>query len=85
MSRVINDISSVRLLLGAGILNLINAPLYYLFAIVLMFSMDVRMTLVVILVYPMMIWAFRHFRGKIQQASLKVQQQMSALDRKSVV
>lgn len=79
MSRVINDISSVRLLLGAGILNLINAPLYYLFAIVLMFSMDVRMTLVVILVYPTMIWAFRYFRGKIQQASLKVQQQMSAL------
>ncbi len=79
MSRVINDISSVRMLLGPGVLNLINAPLYYLFAVTLMFAMDARMTLVVILVYPMMAWAFRNFRGKIQQASLKVQQQMSAL------
>ncbi|MDP6558876.1 MAG: ABC transporter ATP-binding protein [Candidatus Binatia bacterium] len=79
MSRVINDISSVRLLLGPGILNLINAPLYYLYAIVLMFSMDVRMTLVVLLIYPILIWAFRNFRGRIQRVSLKVQQQMSAL------
>ena len=79
MSRVINDISSVRMLLGAGVLNLINAPLYYLFAVTLMFTMDARMTLVVILVYPMMAWVFRNFRGKIQQVSLKVQQQMSAL------
>jgi len=79
MSRVINDISSVRMLLGPGVLNLINAPLYYLFAVTLMFTMDARMTLVVILVYPMMAWAFRNFRGKIQQVSLKVQQQMSAL------
>ncbi|MFQ5851651.1 MAG: ABC transporter ATP-binding protein [Candidatus Binatia bacterium] len=79
MSRVINDISTVRLLLGPGILNLINAPLYYLYAMVFMFYMDVRMTLVVILVYPILGWAFRNFRGRIQRASLKVQQQMSAL------
>jgi ATP-binding cassette subfamily B protein len=79
MSRVINDIASVRLLLGPGVLNLINAPLYYLYAVAIMFIMDVKMTLVVILVYPIMVWAFRNFRGKIQQASLKVQQLMSAL------
>jgi ATP-binding cassette subfamily B protein len=79
MSRVINDISSVRLLLGPGILNLINAPLYYLYAMVLMFSMDVQLTLVVVFVYPILIWAFRNFRGKIQRASLRVQQQMSVL------
>jgi len=79
MSRAINDINSVRMLLGPGILNLINAPLYYLFAMVLMVRIDLRMTLVVVLTYPLMAWAFRKFRGKIQVASLKVQQQMSVL------
>ncbi|MBI2985525.1 MAG: ABC transporter ATP-binding protein [Deltaproteobacteria bacterium] len=79
MSRVINDISAVRVFLGPGILNLVNAPLYYLYALVLMFSMDVRMTLAAVLPYPLLIWAVRNFRGKILRASLKVQQQMSEL------
>jgi len=79
MSRAINDINSVRMLLGPGILNLINAPLYYLYAMALMLRMDLRMTLVVVLTYPVMAWAFRRFRGKIQHTSLRVQQQMSAL------
>jgi ATP-binding cassette subfamily B protein len=79
MSRVINDISSVRMLLGPGILNLINAPLYYLYATVLMFSMDVRMTLAAMLPYPILIWAVRYFRGKVLRSSRRVQEQMSAL------
>jgi len=79
MSRVINDISAVRMLLGPGVLNLVNAPLYYLYALVLMFSMDVRMTLAALLPFPLLIWAVRNFRGKILNASLKVQQQMAEL------
>ncbi|MBI4527059.1 MAG: ABC transporter ATP-binding protein [Deltaproteobacteria bacterium] len=79
MSRVINDISAVRLLLGPGILNLVNAPLYYLYALILMLSIDVRMTLAALLPYPVLIWAVRNFRGKVLKTSLKVQQQMSEL------
>jgi len=79
MSRVINDISAVRMLLGPGILSLVNAPLYFVYAIVLMLSMDVRMTLAAILPYPLLAWAVRHFRGKILQSSLKVQEQISQL------
>lgn len=79
MSRVINDISAVRVLLGPGVLNLVNAPLYYIYALVLMFSMDVRMTLAAILPFPLLIWAVRNFRGKILTASLKVQRQMAEL------
>ncbi len=79
MSRLINDISAVRVLLGPDILNLVNAPLYYLYAIILMLSMDVRMTLAALLPYPFLILAVRNFRGKILKSSLQVQQQMSAL------
>lgn len=79
MSRVINDISAVRMLLGPGILNLVNAPLYLVYAIVFMLSVDVRMTVAAMLPYPILIYAVRHFRGKILRASLKVQEQMSHL------
>ena len=55
MSRVINDISAVRMLLGPGILNFFNAPVYFVYAIVLMFSIDARMTLVALLPCPLLI------------------------------
>ena len=45
MSRVINDISAVRVMLGPGVLNFVNAPLYYVYAVALMLAMDMRMTL----------------------------------------
>ena len=79
MSRVINDISAVRALLGPGILNLFNTPVYFFYAVVLMFSLDVRLTLVALLPSPLLIWAVRQFRGKIMKSSLAVQRQMAEL------
>jgi ATP-binding cassette subfamily B protein len=79
MSRVINDISAVRVMLGPGILNFVNAPLYYVYAIALMLSMDVRMTLAALAPFPLIMVIARRFRGRIMKASLEVQQQMSAL------
>jgi ATP-binding cassette subfamily B protein len=79
MSRVINDISAVRVMLGPGILNFVNAPLYYVYAMALMISMDVRMTLAAVAPFVILLFAARKFRGGIMRASLAVQQQMSAL------
>lgn len=79
MSRVINDISAVRTLLGPGILNFFNAPVYFVYAIVLMFSIDARLTLVALVPGPLLVYAVRRFRGRIMKTSLKVQQQMAEL------
>jgi ATP-binding cassette subfamily B multidrug efflux pump len=79
MSRVINDISAVRVMLGPGVLNFANAPLYYVYAVGLMLSMDVRMTLVALAPFPLLMYVARKFRGKILKSSLEVQQQMSVL------
>ncbi|HEX9786488.1 MAG TPA: ABC transporter ATP-binding protein [Candidatus Binatia bacterium] len=79
MSRVINDISAVRVMLGPGILNFVNAPLYYLYAVALMLSMDVRMTLAALAAFPLLMYVARKFRGRILKSSLEVQQQMSVL------
>jgi ATP-binding cassette, subfamily B, multidrug efflux pump len=79
MSRVINDISAVRVMLGPGVLNFVNAPLYYIYALALMLSMDVRMTLAALAPFPLLIYAAAKFRGRIMKSSLEVQQQMSGL------
>ena len=79
MSRVINDISAVRVMLGPGILNFVNAPLYLVYALALMLSMDVRMTLAALIPFPLLILAIAKFRGRILKSSLEVQQQMSSL------
>lgn len=79
MSRVINDISAVRVMLGPGILNFVNAPLYYVYAVALMLSMDVRMTLAALAPFPLLMYVARKFRGRILKTSLEVQQQMSGL------
>jgi ATP-binding cassette subfamily B multidrug efflux pump len=79
MSRVINDISAVRVMLGPGVLNFVNAPLYFVYALVLMVSMDFWMTLAALAPSPLLIFLARRFRGRIMKSSLEVQQEMSVL------
>jgi ATP-binding cassette subfamily B protein len=79
MSRVINDISAVRVMLGPGVLNFVNAPLYYVYAVALMLSMDVRMTVAALVPFPLLMYVARKFRGRIMNTRCKVQQQMSVL------
>ena len=79
MSRLINDISAVRVMLGPGFLNFINAPLYFIYALALMFTMDARMTLAALAPFPVLILAVGKFRGQIMKRSMEVQQQLSAL------
>lgn len=79
MSRAVNDINAVRMLLGPGFLNLVNTPLYLVYAVVFMFAMDPRLTLAVAASLTLLMWVFRQFRGRIQRASLRVQRQMSRM------
>lgn len=79
MSRAVNDINAVRMLLGPGFLNLVNTPLYFVYAAVFMFAMNWRLTLAVAACLTLLALVFRQFRGRIQRASLRVQRQMSRM------
>ena len=79
MSRAINDINAVRMLLGPGFLNLVNTPLYFIYAAVFMFAMNTQLTLAVGACLMLLMLVFRQFRGRIQRASLRVQRQMSRM------
>ena len=41
MSRLVNDVTAVGMLLGPGILNFINTPVYYVYGLAIMLSLDV--------------------------------------------
>ncbi len=79
MSRAVNDINAVRMLLGPGFLNLVNTPLYFVYAAVFMFAMNPQLTLAVGACLTLLMLVFRQFRGRIQRASLRVQRQMSRM------
>ncbi|MEE8165261.1 MAG: ABC transporter ATP-binding protein, partial [Myxococcota bacterium] len=76
MSRAVNDINSIRLFLGMGLLNIIQTPVLYVGAIAVMLSIDPWMTLVVFGPYPLAIVVARLFGRRMFAANLAGQEQL---------
>ncbi len=79
MSRCVNDVNAVRLLLGVAVLNLVQTPVLYVGALAVMFWMDARLTALLLIPYPLFILAGRTLGRRIHQASLLVQQGLADL------
>jgi len=79
MSRLINDIGAVRLMLGPGILTFINTPLYVLYAFTLMVVMDWRLTVAALLPFPIMLWVVKHYSGVMMEATMRTQERLADL------
>jgi ATP-binding cassette subfamily B multidrug efflux pump len=74
MSRATNDLTQVRLMLGPGLLNIVNTAVAYAVAIPLMLMISVKLTLISLCAYPPVILLMRHL-GRRLYAANKVQQQ----------
>ena len=79
MSRCINDTNAVRMLLGVGVLNLIQTPILYFGALGVMFSIDAKLTLLVMLPYPAFILIARTLGRSIHHWSLLTQEGLADL------
>lgn len=79
MSRLVNDIGAVRLLLGVGFLNLINTPIYYLYAVSIMASLDWRLTLASLAPYPLVFLLVKRASRQLMERTLKVQEGLATL------
>ena len=79
MSRLVNDVTAVRLLLGLGILNSLNTPLYYIYAISAMVMMDPALTLAALAPYPFMMWFVKRMSRQMMEKTLKVQEGLADL------
>jgi len=73
MSRCVNDINAVRLLLGVGLLNIVQTPILYAATIAMMLTIDVKVTLFVLVPYPLFILIARTFGRSVHRWSLATQ------------
>jgi len=87
MSRLVNDISAVRMLLGPGVLNLLNTPVYYLYAVSIMASIDPLLTFAALAPYPIMLLVVKRYSRRLMEGTLRVQEglaEMSSLIQENV-
>ncbi|HTY53687.1 MAG TPA: ABC transporter ATP-binding protein [Candidatus Binataceae bacterium] len=79
MSRMINDLSAVRLMFGIGVLTLISTPLYYIFALALMLSINVRLALASLIPYALLLVTIKQLTRSLLDTSLRVQEGLGAI------
>lgn len=79
MSRCVNDVNAIRLLLGVGLLNVISTPILYVGALGVMFSLNSWLSFLVIAPYPLFILIARVFGRGIHHWSLLAQEGLGDL------
>jgi ATP-binding cassette subfamily B protein len=79
MSRLVNDISAVRMLLGPGVLNLLNTPVYYLYGVSIMVSIDPLLTMAALAPYPIMLLVVKRYSRRLMEGTLRVQEGLSEM------
>ncbi|MBW2272849.1 MAG: ABC transporter ATP-binding protein [Deltaproteobacteria bacterium] len=79
MSRCVNDLNSVRLLLGPGLLSVVQTPVLFVAVIVAMFTINAKLALLVLLPYPLFMLIARRFGAALFGRNLAVQQGLANL------
>jgi ATP-binding cassette subfamily B protein len=83
MSRCTNDLNSVRMVLGPGIMYSATTVVTMALAIVLMLRLSPVLTLWVMLPVPLVAWAVRHFGKVIHSLYESIQASLAALSAKA--
>jgi ATP-binding cassette subfamily B protein len=79
MSRLINDVTAIRLLLGVGLLNLVNTPIYYAYGLTIMLTLDPKLTLVTLLPFPLLLVVVKSMTRRLMEQTLRVQEGLAGL------
>jgi len=79
MSRLVNDVTAVRMLLGPGILNLVNTPVYYVYGLGYMLALDPWLTAAALLPYPLVLLLVKRFSRRLMEETLRVQEGLASL------
>jgi ATP-binding cassette subfamily B multidrug efflux pump len=79
MSRLVNDVGAVRMLLGPGILNFINTPVYYVYGLSIMLSLDASLTVASLAVYPLALLFVKRASRLLMERTLRVQEGLGDL------
>ncbi len=79
MSRLVNDVTAVRLLLGLGVLNILNTPLYFLYGLSVMIAIDPWLTLAALAPYPFIFLLVRKMSPQLMERTMRVQEGLADL------
>jgi len=79
MSRCVNDVNAVRLMLGVGVLNVVQTPLMYVLSIGAMAVINPTLALLVLIPYPLFILVARVLGSKLYGLSLAAQQSLASM------
>jgi len=82
MSRMINDLSAVRMMAGMGVLSFTGTPVTYLFALVFMLSLSPRLTVATVAPYLLLFVVIRFLTRAMMERSFKVQEGLGGLGAK---
>jgi ATP-binding cassette, subfamily B, multidrug efflux pump len=82
MSRMINDLAAVRMMVGMFVLTLANTPLLYALALVFMSSLNGRLTFFAIVPYLVLFIGIRRLMRAMMMRSLRVQEGLAAIGSK---
>jgi ATP-binding cassette subfamily B protein len=79
MSRCVNDLNSVRMLLGVGLLSIAQSPILFIGAFIAMCTMSVKLAILMMLPYPLFILISRMVAGRLYPRSLASQQSLASM------
>jgi ATP-binding cassette, subfamily B, multidrug efflux pump len=82
MSRMVNDITALRLLVGMGVLMMTNTPVYFVYAIVFMTYLNHRLAVAAIIPAIVLLFSVRKLTRALMERSLKVQQELGNIGAK---
>lgn len=82
MSRATSDLQGVTMLIGFGLLSLVNTALVYVGTLAAMVAIDPWLTLAALAPYPLLILLAKRFNARVHAETLAVQEQLARLSAK---
>jgi ATP-binding cassette, subfamily B, multidrug efflux pump len=82
LSRFSNDLTNVRMLIGFGVLNIINTVIVYIAALALMVRISPLLTLCAIIPFPLMIFVVKRISASMFRRSKRAQEELARLSSK---
>ena len=83
MSRATNDLQSVSMLVGFGLLSLVNTAIVYAGTLVVMLRIDPWLTLAALAPYPLLLGVARRYNTRAHAEAVAVQEQLARLANKT--
>jgi ATP-binding cassette, subfamily B, multidrug efflux pump len=82
MSRLVNDLTAVRMLVGMGVITFTDAPVTCVLALTFMLSVSAKLALAAFAPYLLLVYGIKRLSRSLMQRNLRVQEGLGAIESK---